>query len=355
MNGEMKYHYYGIDFLRVFSCIAIIIMHVLANSNYDVSGFFFTRVIPSFSELVYLFIMISGFGMCLGYHDKFKNNTVDINLFYTKRYKKIIPFFSFLLFIALTIEGNLVTVVESITELTLTFGLLPNNQLEVLGVSWTLGVIFVFYFIFPFVVFLTHNKRRAVLTFILSLLLNYFCTYYFFTDKFVIDSFDFRHSFIYCSVYFLAGSLIYVYRNNIIILCNRNKIITTIGLVLTVILYYLVPKKIGIVDIFTIKNLLLYMITLSYAISINYKFYSNKVVKYISSISMEMYLCQMILFRLVEKLNFLYKFGNGIVSFIFVTLLVVVLIILFVELYKYFFKKINVIMKLFINRKGKKV
>lgn len=45
--------------------------------------------------------------------------------------------------------------------MTLCQGLLPNMRIEVIGVSWTLAVIFVFYMLFPFFCFLIGNKKRA--------------------------------------------------------------------------------------------------------------------------------------------------------------------------------------------------
>ncbi len=98
--------------------------------------------------------MISGFGIFCGYYEKFKNGSIDLNSFYTKRYKKILPFFITLILIDVIMERSLDHVIQGLTEATLVFGLLPNNQPDVIGVCWTLGVIFLFYMLFPFVVYL---------------------------------------------------------------------------------------------------------------------------------------------------------------------------------------------------------
>ncbi|KDS55941.1 acyltransferase domain protein [Phocaeicola vulgatus str. 3975 RP4] len=42
---------------------------------------------------------------------------------------------------------------EAFMNCTLVFGLLPNNSLEVIGVGWFLGTVFLFYMLFPFFVF----------------------------------------------------------------------------------------------------------------------------------------------------------------------------------------------------------
>lgn len=89
-----KKHYNSIDGLRALACLGIILMHIEANTEYRLNGsFLFDRCIPSLTWLVYLFFIISGFGMCAGYLEKFWKGTIDLETFYKKRYRKILPFF----------------------------------------------------------------------------------------------------------------------------------------------------------------------------------------------------------------------------------------------------------------------
>lgn len=62
-----------------------------------VRGGVLDKVIPSFDYLVYLFMIISGFGMCNGYYQKLKTGTYSIDAFYSKRYKRTVPFFALLI------------------------------------------------------------------------------------------------------------------------------------------------------------------------------------------------------------------------------------------------------------------
>ena len=55
--------YEGIDGLKAYAIIGIALMHVLANGEYRMGGFVFERLIPSFTNLVFLFMIVSGFGM----------------------------------------------------------------------------------------------------------------------------------------------------------------------------------------------------------------------------------------------------------------------------------------------------
>ena len=70
MDNRTRYE--GIDGLKAYAIIGIALMHVLANGKYGIGGFVFERLIPSFTNLVFLFMMVSGFGMCCGYYQKFK-------------------------------------------------------------------------------------------------------------------------------------------------------------------------------------------------------------------------------------------------------------------------------------------
>ena len=161
-------------------------------------------MIPSLTHLVPLFLILSGFGMFCGYYKKVKSGEVDWNQFFIKRYNKILPFFAFLILIDLVMERTAAHVIEGLTEATLVFGLLPNNNPSVIGVSWTLGVIFLFYMPFPFFVWLCWAKKRAWISLVASLILTLFCNLYFFRDSFVVSYFVPRHSFIYCAPFFVG-------------------------------------------------------------------------------------------------------------------------------------------------------
>lgn len=88
--------YEGIDGLKAYAVIGIALMHVLANGEYRMGGFVFERLIPSFTNLVFLFMIVSGFGMCCGYYQKFKDQKISVVDFYKKRYNKIWPYFALL-------------------------------------------------------------------------------------------------------------------------------------------------------------------------------------------------------------------------------------------------------------------
>ena len=337
----MRERYDNLEGLRAISCLCIIAMHIKANAEYGLHPAF-AQIIASWTHFVPLFLLISGFGMFCGYYDGFKTGGIDLNTFYTKRYKKLLPFFITLILIDVVMDRSFAHVVEGITEATLVFGLLPNNQPNVIGVSWTLGVIFLFYMMFPFVVYLCWNKRRAWITFGLSLVISLFCSFYYFTDKFVIEGFAARHNFLYCAPFFVGGGTAYLNRDAIKGFVQRYRWVWLTGCVGLTIIWYFVPGDNA--GSMMLKNLVLFLPWLMYAISVDSKILSNKVMKYLSRISLELYLAQMVIFRVIEKAKCLYLFGHGWLSFLVVWIVVIVGLIVFIEVwkkaYKFVFRKI---------------
>ena len=219
--------YSVIDNLRVISCIGIIMMHISSNSNFAIQGFMYDTVIPSFTNFVFLFMSISAFGMCCGYYDKVINNTLNIENFYKKRIKKILPFFAVLVFIDLFLFPSVSSLKEGFANLTLLFGYLPNaGNISVIGVGWFLGLIFVFYIFFPYFCFLLKSKKRAWLSMGMALVYTLVCSKYFEIE---------RTNFLYCLSFFMIGGILFLYRNEI---KKINKTESCVVLLLCVCLYY---------------------------------------------------------------------------------------------------------------------
>ena len=224
-----KRHYGAIDGLRMIAAFGIAMMHIRANSNYEITGYVYNTIIPSFTNFVFLFMTVSAFGMCCGYYDKILKGRVDFTEFYGKRFKKILPFFGALVLLDSIMSPSVASLYEGFADLTLVFGLLPNaGNITVIGVGWFLGLVFVFYLVFPFFCVLIENKRRAWMAFAVSLLYNIVCTNYFEVG---------RTNILYSACFFLAGGLIYLYREEI---AKLNQWIALVIAGCAVVLYYLI-------------------------------------------------------------------------------------------------------------------
>ncbi len=290
MHKVMKRrYYYGIDWLRVIACLGIVMMHMLANNNYQLTGFVAENMIPSFTNFVFLFMTISAFGLCIGYYEKAKNGTINWSDFYKKRYLKVLPFFSVVVLADIVIKHNATSLIEAVPNLTLTRGFFPNNIGQI-GVAWFLGLIFVFYAIFPLFCCLISFKRNAWIFFVVSVILNYIVANFYEVG---------RGNIIYCLPFLVAGGLIYLYKEQ---LCKLKW-------------YYFVPITLtAIVVYYTVGGnvytyLLVSTVLLIQAILVGGGY--SKCISFLSGISMEIYLCHMVIFRLIEKLHINTMFGNG--------------------------------------------
>ena len=189
----------------------------------------FERLIPSFTNLVFLFMMVSGFGMCCGYYQKIIDQKISVEDFYRKRYIKIWPYFALLCAIDFVISPSKESLFEVFANLTLCQGLLPNAKISVIGVSWTLAVIFVFYMLFPFFCFLIGNKKRAWGVAAAALVFNWLCTNYFKAG---------RTNIVYDAIYFIAGGLIFLYRKELAEFAAKYKVIAGAILLIATIAYF---------------------------------------------------------------------------------------------------------------------
>lgn len=318
-NDEIKRNhirYDGLDWLRVIACLGIVMMHMASRFNNDYmlsdSASF---VIGSFTDFVFLFMATSAFGMCCGYFEKFIIGDVDLIGFYKKRYMKILPFFALVVLIDLVVEFSKDTVMEAIADVTLSFGLFPND-IKVIGVGWFLGLIFAFYMLFPFFCVLIDDKRAAWMTFAVSVLLNYVTGSYFGIG---------RKNIVYCFCFFVLGGLIYHYREQ---LSSLKLYISIPTAVICVALYYAAGGNV-------VSRLLVSGSLVMLAISDQCSgVFGNKVIRYLSGISLEIYLCHMVMFRGIEKLGLNYAFGNGMLQYILTVMMVLGCSIVFVVLVK---------------------
>lgn len=315
---SIKKRYDAIDGLRAFSAIGIVLMHIQVNGHYKINGFVGTSLIPSFTKLVFLFMIISGFAMCCGYFDKVINNKISPGEFYGRRYAKILPFFALLCILDLIISPSKGAFCEAFADLTLCFGLLPDPNMSVIGVGWFLGVVFVFYLVFPFFCYLISDKRRAWFAFAAAFVFNILCSVYFRVG---------RTNFIYCAVFFLAGGLIFVYREQLERISEKYRWLVLSACIVCCAAYFIIGDYVPIM-------IIVFSLFLIYALGPNRKILQNPVTKFLSGISMEIYLCHMVIFRVIEKVHCTHLFSSDVLSYIFTAAATIIGAVLFSVLAK---------------------
>lgn len=323
--------YDNLDGLRTFSAFGIILMHVLMNGNYwmsDVSKLQGTSVtalifstIAMLGNLVQLFFAISAFGMCCGYYNKIKNNEISLESFYKKRYIKILPFFGMLVLLDVVFSGfTRNSLIEGFSDITMLFGFLPNSHITVIGVGWALGVIFAFYIIFPFFVFMIWNKKRAWISLAVTLVMYYFCKYYFVEGDEAISCNLLRWLF-----YFVLGGIIYLYKDDIRKTMQNHKRILGVVVIASGAIWCVNKVEYLVVVI----NTIFFTSLMCYAISVKSVILSNKLTKFVSEISFEVYLVHMLIIKVLEKLSLMHIFENDILSYICASGLTISLAVVF--------------------------
>ena len=324
--------YHSIDDLRAYAAIGIILMHVIANiSTKPTDNYITTILIPFFTDFTLLFMIVSGFSLCCGYYQKFKEGSITPNTFYKKRYLRILPFFALLCILNLILEPSIDNLYQVYSNLTLCFSLLPNHNIEIIGVGWFLGVVFLFYLLYPFFVFMIDNKKRAWFSFIITLVFVFIIM----DASFVFGGFA-RNNIIYDMPFFLSGGIIYLYKDNIERILKKHSFLVSIIVTIITLLYILFLNLINHGIWHYITELVIFSIWLIYAVGIsNCWFLNNKITKYISKISMEIYLAHMVIYRIIEKFHLENYIHQNDVLYIITSLLTIGGVICFAHVIKF--------------------
>lgn len=306
--------YNSFNGLRTIGALGIAMMHYLANMSADEAqslsngSFIYARLIPFFTMFVFLFFILSAFSMCCGYFNKFDiedgHSSFDTERFYNKRYSRIFPFFALLVGIDLAMNPSREEVFQALADLTLAFNFLPNPDIHVIGVGWFIGVVFVFYMLFPWFVYLIKSRRRAWFAAATALAMHLLTVHYFLTPQFVLPSeiANYRHNIVFSFPFFITGGLLYTYRRKLgnprlripyLIAAVAGTVWQTVG----------TPTILGenilfVLVIFTLW--ILYAMTGGIRLG-RFRLLDNRWTTFLSSLSMEIYLCHMMMFRLLEK------------------------------------------------------
>ena len=323
--------------LRGYAAIGILLMHYMANINPEAAlflknanPFLYGQIIPFMTMFVYMFFTVSAFSMCCGYFDKFRmiaiqtenGKTVsmsafDANKFYSKRYSRIWPFFALLVAIDVVMKPSAEEIYQAFANLTLAFNLLPNPDIKVIGVGWFLGVVFLFYMVFPWFVFLLKTKKRACFAMVISLIFHVVFVQYFLTSEFCTASqiSNFRHNMVFSFPFFMVGGLLYLYREKLSFLNIWMRIVLLLVATVATSLYFtpFVPQPFGEKILWVgVIFVLWVMYAITGGISIKgFKLLDNRVAAFLSDISMEIYLCHMVMFRVIEKVHLEKYIGNA--------------------------------------------
>lgn len=308
--------YQEIDGLKAYAIIGIFLMHVLANGEYGIEGLVFERLIPSFKNLVFLFMMVSGLDLFCGYYQKIVDQKICVDDFYKRCYIKIWPFFAFLCTLDFVVSTSKESLYEVFANLTLCQDLFPNAKISVIGVSWTLAVIFVFYMLFPFFCFLIGNKKRAWGVTAVALVFNFVCSIYYFDANHILG-FSSRVNIVYDAVYFIVGGLIFLYRKELTEFTSKYKVVAGTILLITTVAYFALGCSTLTILFFCVAALVCSLVcNVGWVLA-------NPLAKFLGGICFEIYLCHMVIYRVLEKSHLIHLFRNSLLAYIFTAFAVI--------------------------------
>lgn len=332
-NAVNTEHYGALDGIRAYAAIGIVLMHIQANILLKPSATYLTNtIIPFFTDFTLLFMMVSGFSLCCGYYERIKTGSITPNKFYKKRYARILPYFAVLCLFDLVMLPSVESAYEVYANLTLCFNLLPNPHIEVIGVGWFLGVVFLFYLLFPFFVFLIDNKKRAWTSMAVALGFVAIAMFYFYTTQFVAKN-PGRSNMIFCAPLFLTGGIVYLYRKSISTFVNRYSWVVLAACFAYTIAYFALSHA-GFANY--IAELVLFALWLVYAIGSKDVVLNNRIVRYLSGISMEIYLAHMVIFRAVDKVHLEKFISQPDLYYVVICISVIAGVIVFAHVMKYY-------------------
>ncbi len=238
--------------------------------------------------------------------------------------------------VSLVFDGGITVgkIYEAFANLTLMFGFYTQSGMSVIGVGWTLGVIFGFYILFPFFVYLIWTKKRAWMTLLITMVISYVSTVHFGTGGNLCFPW---------LCYFVAGGLIYLYRAEIErLMKNRwtGITVTILGFVLVYVVKIPWEGNLAVI-LSTSKKLIGFSLMVIGAMCADTKLWCNPVSKFISGVSLEIYLAHMMVFRVIEQVGFTRIAGETVLSYVLACILTVGGVLLFATFYKVIERKIR--------------
>ncbi len=337
MSENRRYN--NLDGLRTLAAIGIVAFHVLVGIGYRIPGgtvltYITQNILKSFKDFAQMFFVISGFSMCCGYYDKIRQGNFDLNKFYSKRYLRIFPFFALLVIIdlcaSIILESSfsIGLFYEVFSNLTLAYGFFTVNRMSVIGVGWALGVIFGFYIIFPFFVYLIWTKKRAWVSLIVTYLIAYVSRVYFNTKGALVFTW---------LCFFIAGGIIYLYRNEIEKI-TKHKFLVPLFIIFGLVIAFVI-KLPGESAGWALLSVLLPLVGFSLVVAgggiyRDSKLLYNPFSRFVSSISLEIYLSHMMIYKAIRIVKINYIFGESIWSYIITFVTVFAGAVLFAQAYR---------------------
>jgi peptidoglycan/LPS O-acetylase OafA/YrhL len=164
----------GLESARGFAALTIVLFHVCYIPPLEVSAAV-KEVFQHFGVGVPLFYAISAFSLFVGY-EKSLDRPEGLKKFFLRRFFRIAPLFYVMLVIWLLIgkfhfhsggKGR-----DWLVNASFVFGLLPGKHEGIVWASWSIGVEWIFYALFPLFLVLARTRGAATVLFVVGMLIS---------------------------------------------------------------------------------------------------------------------------------------------------------------------------------------
>lgn len=187
----------------------------------------------------------------------------------------------------------------------------------------------------PVFLFLLGNKKRTWGVAIAALVFNFLCSSYFNVG---------RTNIVYDAIYFVTGGLFFHYRKELAEFARKYKVIDYAILLASTISYFVLGFS-------TFTMLFFCVAVMTYTLGCSVGVLINPVAKFFGGISFEIYLCHMVIYRVLEKLHLIHLFGDGMLAYVFTAVAVICGSVVFSVCAKWFLNKIEAFVKKKVNNR----
>lgn len=154
---------HGPDVLRGLAALGVIVFHVLYLSGIPVDQTA-AAIAGRMDFFVRVFFVLSAFAIGHAYYDRM-GDVGAVRAFYLKRFFRIAPLFYFMMLVGVlfrvAMEQPMPPLMAFILSGSFLFTLVPGQQGGLVGGGWSIGIEWMFYFLFPMLLALVRSVKAA--------------------------------------------------------------------------------------------------------------------------------------------------------------------------------------------------
>ena len=175
----------ALDGLKGISSIIIVALHVLGIGGFLGISNNLLFIPKYFAFGVTMFLIISAFSLSLNYHNKIHSSGSILDYF-LNRYARITPLFLFMMIVWIFIINidfkTSVTCNEIIINIFYLYNFIPGKYAGIIWASWPIGVLFIFYLVFPLIIIVNKSIKSAIIIQCIFIIIGY-SIYSFFNNQ----------------------------------------------------------------------------------------------------------------------------------------------------------------------------